>query len=166
MTEPEERFADLIADVKPLRTPAAADGFGRTPKIRQTLRIAAQNHRAPPEQQPAGHNADGITALQLQHMREIRVPLAREIDLHGYYVDDALRLLADFLNERRNRRPEYWLIVHGKGKNSPHYDIAPLKTAILDSLHSHPAVGALVSATDSRGESGAAVVRIRPRDCR
>ena len=83
------------------------------------------------------------------------------IDLHGFFVDEALRYLGDMLDERRNRRAECWVIVHGKGRNSPHYDRAPLKQAVLDLLLRHPAVNALATIIDSDGYSGAVSVEIK-----
>ena len=86
---------------------------------------------------------------------------ARFARLHGFFVDEALRYLGDMLDERRNRRAECWVIVHGKGRNSPHYDRAPLKQAVLDLLLRHPAVNALATIIDSDGYSGAVSVEIK-----
>jgi len=65
------------------------------------------------------------------------------------------------LLKRKNRRAECWVIVHGKGRNSPHYDRAPLKQAVLDLLLRHPAVNALATIIDSDGYSGAVSVEIK-----
>lgn len=163
MSDPKHPFAQLIGTITPIKKHDIAPEFGKRPKRAQRARIAAQNHRssypATPHQDTL--NIDELSPMQIQHMREMRVPLAREIDLHGYYVDDAIRLLNDHLNERRNRRAEYWLLIHGKGKNSPHYDKAPLKIAVYDTLRQHHAVGAFAAVKDRDGESGAVVIRLR-----
>lgn len=163
MTE-KERFADLIGTVTPLQTPPMAEDLGRQAKILQRRRIEAQRIR---------HAADirETLSVNLAHIPEGRfhalcagrLPLAREIDLHGLFVDEALRYLGDMLDERQNRREECWLVIHGKGRNSPHYDRAPLKQAILDMLLRHPAVNALASVHDQDGLSGAVRIAVDER---
>lgn len=163
MSERKITFAELIGTITPLKAQNTDPEFGKQRKIKQSLRIATQNHQPSPQRHydRITLNYDNLTVQQLWHIQQLRIPLAREIDLHGYFVDDAINRLQDALNERRNRRPEYWLIIHGKGKNSPYYDKAPLKNAIYDTLSQHHAIGALVSIHDKQNESGALVIRVR-----
>ena len=161
MTE-KERFADLIGAVTPLQTPPLVEGFGRRSKILQRRRIEAQRVRhAADIRETLSVNLAQIPDARFRALCAGRLPLAREIDLHGFFVDEALRYLGDMLDERQNRREECWLVVHGKGRNSPHYDRAPLKQAILDLLLRHPAVNALASICDKDGFSGAACIEVR-----
>ena len=160
MTE-KERFADLVGIVTPLKTPPQAEDFGKQAKILQRRRIEAQRIRHATAPQEARHNLAAIPDARFHALCAGRLPVAREIDLHGFFVDEALRYLGDMLDERRNRRAECWVIVHGKGRNSPHYDRAPLKQAVLDLLLRHPAVNALATIVDSDGYSGAVSVEIK-----
>ena len=160
MTE-KECFADLIGTVTPLKTPLLAEGFGRQAKILQRRRIEAQRIRQAADiRETLAVNLAHIPEGRFRALAAGRLPLAREIDLHGFFVDEALRYLGDMLGERKNRREECWLVVHGKGRNSPHYDRAPLKQAVLDMLLRHPAVNALVSVHDKDGLSGAAWIEV------
>ena len=160
MTE-KERFADLIGTVTPLETPPRAEGFGRRTKILQRRRIEAQRVRhAADIRETLAVNLAQIPDARFRALCAGRLPLAREIDLHGFFVDEALRYLGDMLDERQNRREECWLVVHGKGRNSPHYDRAPLKQAILDLLLRHPAVNALTGVLDQDGLSGAVCIEV------
>ena len=160
MTE-KERFADLVGTVTPLKTPPLAEGFGRQAKILQRRRIEAQRVRhAADIRETLSVNLAHIPDIRFRALGAGRLPLAREIDLHGFFVDEALRYLGDMLDERQNRREECWLVVHGKGRNSPHYDRAPLKLAVLDLLLRHPAVNALVSVHDWDGFSGAVRIEV------
>ena len=160
MTE-KERFADLIGAVTPLQTPPLVEGFGRRSKILQRRRIEAQRVRhAADIRETLSVNLAQIPDARFRALCAGRLPLAREIDLHGFFVDEALRYLGDMLDERQNRREECWLVVHGKGRNSPHYDRAPLKQAILDLLLRHPAVNALTGVLEQDGLSGAVCIEV------
>ena len=160
MTE-KERFADLVGAVTPLKTPPPAEDFGKQAKILQRRRIEAQRIRHSADPQETRHNLAAIPDARFHALCAGRLPVAREIDLHGFFVDEALRYLGDLLDERRNHRSECWIVVHGKGRNSPHYDRAPLKQAVLELLLRHPAVNALASIVDSDGYSGAVSVEVR-----
>jgi len=157
----KERFADLIGAVTPLKTPPQAEDFGKQAKILQRRRIEAQRIRHDITPQDTRYNLAAIPDARFAALCAGRLPVAREIDLHGFFVDEALRYLGDLLEERRNRRTECWVVVHGKGRNSPQYDRAPLKQAVLDLLLRHPAVNALATIIDSDGYSGAVAVEIR-----
>ncbi|MDO4642474.1 MAG: Smr/MutS family protein [Cardiobacteriaceae bacterium] len=156
----KESFADLIGRVTPLQTPLQNENFGKHLKILQRRRIDAQRIRHVENTQEEQHNLTHIPAPRFHALCRGKLPIAREIDLHGFYVDEALRYLYDLLDERKNRRSECWLIIHGKGRNSPHYDQAPLKQAVLNMLLQHSAVNALSSIIDQDGNSGAVFIDV------
>lgn len=158
MTDKEQEkseFARLVGPVRPLKK--VWNGLEqRPPKLKNWRKIEAQSYRA-----------DGTIfhALNLEQMSEGRfrrlvageLESVREIDLHGFFVDEALRYLQDLIDERSNFRAEIWTIVHGKGKR----EIAPLKIAVWQLLQQHPAIVAIVPVLDYRGESGAVQIEIK-----
>lgn len=163
----EIRFADLIGPIIPLRRQEPQ--IDRTPPRPPSASVlrrrqAAQGARPVPLRAPGGvrFNFDGIPAERFAAMQHGDLPVARIIDLHGYFVDEGVTLLEDALYQRRNRRREIWLIIHGKGRNSPAHDRAPLKQAVIDMLCQHPAVAALVSLQDSDRDSGALCADVHP----
>lgn len=166
---PTDEFSKLIGRVIPLKTIPVSPDFGKKPKVRAHRKIDAQNNRSNDFPQPYTttttiiENYDNIPTATIYAMQREAVHMERIIDLHGLFVDEALRLLDDALIERRNRRPVYWQIIHGKGRNSPIYDKAPLKAQVIEHLRTHSAISALVSIHDSRGESGAVMVRLRKK---
>lgn len=163
----EISFAELVGAVKPLAGKPEHPGFARTsPRpVAQALRrrLAAESRR-PDLPWPRGRqlslNLDGIPAARFAAMQRGELPYARIIDLHGYYVADGLSRLDDALHQRRNRHAEVWLIIHGKGRNSPAHDRAPLKEAVIDLLCQHPAVAALCALADSDRDSGALCIEV------
>ena len=97
MTE-KERFADLVGAVTPLKTPPQAEDFGKQAKILQRRRIEAQRIRHSADPQETRHNLAAIPDARFHALCAGRLPVAREIDLHGFFVDEALRYLGDMLD--------------------------------------------------------------------
>lgn len=162
------RFAELIGAVMPISHKAQHPDFAPTPAPSPSLmrkRQAAQGARAIPKRSAGGvrFNFDDIPAERFAAMQRGDLPFARVVDLHGYFVDEGVTRLDDALYQRQNRRREIWLIIHGKGRNSPAHDRAPLKQAVIDLLCQHPAVAALVSLHDSDRDSGALCADIHPK---
>lgn len=150
--KPQHHYKDALKSKQLLKT-----AFNN----RQQRHIQAQHTRQ--FQRPIGlHtlslNLDNLPAPQFNALKNKHLNPHQIIDLHGIFVNDALRLLNDKLSERKNHRLQYWLIIHGKGNRSPSYDKAPLKNAVLDLLLHHPAVGAIHSMTDSDNRSGGVMI--------
>ncbi|MDO5091222.1 MAG: Smr/MutS family protein [Cardiobacteriaceae bacterium] len=170
--DPPHTFADLIGAVIPIRSPEAHPQFARkAPRpAAQALqrRLAAQGTRPALLVRPrdaVALNLDGIPGERFTAMQRGELPYARIIDLHGHYVADGIVRLDDALHQRNNRHGEIWLIIHGKGRNSPAHDRAPLKQAVIDFLCRHPAVAALCSLPDRDRDSGALAIDVyrKPR---
>ncbi|CAM2954972.1 Smr/MutS family protein [Dichelobacter nodosus] len=155
-------FAELIGAVQKIHKPPQSPDFGRVAKTLQPLRLQAQHKREIPQyfEQEIDENYD-LTARAYQKMLRPDLYFAREIDCHGKYVDDALRYIQDALNFRKNKWLCYWLIIHGKGRNSLIGDRAPVKFAVIGHLRCHPAISAIRALRDGRGESGAVVVAVK-----
>ena len=116
MTE-KERFADLVGIVTPLKTPPQAEDFGKQAKILQRRRIEAQRIRHATAPQETRHNLAAIPDARFHALCAGRLPVAREIDLHGSSWTSAA-LPRRHAGRTQNRRAECWVIVHGKGRNS------------------------------------------------
>lgn len=163
-------FAELVGSVTPLAQKNEHPHFApsRQRPVAQALqrRLAAQGVRPAPvtrRHDAVMFNLDGIPAARFIAMQRGELPFARIIDLHGYYVADGIARLDDALHQRRNRHGEIWLIIHGKGRNSPAHDRAPLKQAVIDFLCRHPAVAALCSLPDRDRDSGALCIDVYRR---
>lgn len=161
-------FADLIGAVDPIARKAQHPDFAQIPRATRAQlrrRQAAQGTPRTADMRLAGAlalNFDDIPAEQFLAMRRGAVIFAKTFDLHGYFVDEGVTLLDDALHARKNRSREIWLVIHGKGRNSPAHDRAPLKHAVIDLLCRHPAVAALCALSDRDHDSGALCIAVHP----
>lgn len=167
MTE-KERFADLFGPATPLKSTLQHEDFGKISKVPRYRHIAAQDARLPMPcpLSPVQMNLAEIPEHRFRLLCRNQLYVAREIDLHGWFVDEGIRFLQDNLEERNNYRYECWRVVYGKGRNSPHYDPAPLKQAALTLLLHHSAVSALAEIQDKDGQSGAVLIEVARRRLR
>lgn len=158
-----EDFATLLGAVKPLkREPTVAD-FGRVVKTPNRRLIEAQ-HERPEDGGDFALNLDNIPEERFKALCEGRARISRCIDLHGYYVDEGIRVLQDALHQRENHRRQCWLIVHGKGRGSARYEVkAPLRAAVLSLLKRHPAIAAFAMKQDFDRDSGSVLVEVHAR---
>ncbi len=163
---PISGFAQLVGEVEQIRLPAVSPNFGNTRKTRQQIRIDAQHVRNHPRfnDRPVAENFDDLPTPLFQAMGHGRLHYTRVIDLHGQTVDQATRYLNDALSNRRNRHLTFWLVVHGKGRNSPAYDKAPVKNAVLETLRRHPGISAIHALLDRDADSGAVVIALRAKE--
>ena len=160
-------FAELLGSVETIKKPACSSAFGKTRKPRRTLRRCTQEERLPQRGRQGGEideNFAAIPASLFAAMGSGKARCRRFVDLHGLFVDEAVKRLRDALSMRRNQELCLWMIVHGKGKHSPYYDRAPLKHAVIDLLRRHPAVAAIRALRDRDRQSGAVVIALQPRD--
>lgn len=158
-------FAELLGAVKPIKKPAHTVLFGRKRRPSQQLRRDAQHMRIEKyrQRQEIDENFAAIPATLFAAMGSGKMRHQRIIDLHGFFVDEAVNLLKDALSLRRNHRLCIWLIVHGKGKHSSKYDRAPLKHAVIDLLRRHQGVAAIRAVRDRDLDSGAVAIALYPR---
>lgn len=159
------RFHDLIGDITPIKPTPAQLRPNPVPKQPNQRKINSQ-HQRPLSNKAHGQdirlNLDHIPEHQFVAMVAGNIRHDVILDLHGWFVDDALRYLDDKLHERKNRHLAYWLIIHGKGQRSPDYDRAPLKNAVLDFLQQQAAVAALSAVKDSDANSGGIRIAVHP----
>jgi len=102
----------------------------------------------------------GIQKSYLKQIRNGKVAVEDNLDLHGCRRDDARKLLLDFLDHAQQQSYKLVRIVHGKGYNSS--DNQPILKAMLNKwLQSIPEVLAFVSAMPRDGGTGAVYVLLK-----
>ena len=106
--------------------------------------------------------AQGIDRAHLDRLKRGRVPVQREVDLHGLERREAGLEVRLQLEEAFEMAERCVLIIHGRGAHS---DLGPvLKEALLGWLCDPPLdrlVMAFASALSEHGGSGATYVRLR-----
>lgn len=106
--------------------------------------------------------AEGIDRAHLDRLKRGRVPVEREIDLHGLRQDEAGREVRVELREAFEMAERCVLIIHGRGA---HAETGPvLKEALLGWLCEPPLdrlVMAFASAAPEHGGTGATYVLLR-----
>ncbi|MEZ4332013.1 MAG: Smr/MutS family protein [Myxococcota bacterium] len=176
---PEERFADLVADARPL-APRGTDAA----RARRPARVAARPRdrrdptregairaedappvafRWPDPDEPRLAAGPGIPDALLQRLRRGEPEPEERIDLHGARVVAAKRLLAQRLASAQARGLRCVLLVHGRGRGSATND-APLRDAVPDWLTrggNARRVLALAPAPQRLGGEGATMVLLR-----
>jgi len=104
----------------------------------------------------------GVQKSYLKQIRNGKVPIEDDIDLHGYRRDDARHMLLAFLDHAQLHQYRLVKIVHGKGYNSD--DNKPVLKAMVNKwLQNIPEVLAFVSATPRDGGIGAVYVLLKKR---
>lgn len=128
--------------------------------FRGSRRVAEEEADAMHEQ------AAGGTRSPSSRMRQLKRGILRigaELDLHGFFKDEAIRRLEHFLSSASARGLAAVLVITGKGTNSPEGPVLPGAVAgwlrgpgLRYAAEFHPAPG-------DRGGSGAFVVFLRSR---
>lgn len=166
----DDLFRRLMADVKPLATPAritpSKPPVSPHPKRRE-LPPSTTHHFverqgidnvAADEQLSFSH--DGPQRRLLQHLRRGEIPRESRLDLHGQTIAEAGTALDEFLRNAQRNRHRCVLIVHGKGHRSPSGQPV-LKAQLNRWLRDAPIVLAFHSARARDGGSGALYVLLR-----
>ncbi|MFO0689375.1 MAG: Smr/MutS family protein [Myxococcota bacterium] len=172
-----ERFADLVADARPLRKDprAAPDAARRTPgagpRKPATAPTPGDDAQAPAFRWPDPddrHRAasPGVSDQQLVRLARGEPEPEERIDLHGTRVAEAKRLVARRIASARARGLRCVLVVHGRGRGSATND-APLRDAVPDWLtrgETGRGVLAFAPAPRHQGGEGATLVLLRKPD--
>jgi len=104
----------------------------------------------------------GVQKSYLKQIRNGKIPIEDDIDLHGYCRDDARQTLLRFIDHAQLHQYRLVKIVHGKGYNSS--DNKPVLKAMVNKwLQNIPEVLAFVSATPRDGGIGAVYVLLKKR---
>ncbi len=106
------------------------------------------------------YTSDGVQRSVLRKLKSGKYSLQAAVDLHGYTVQEARVVLAEFLKNSREKRHLCVRIIHGKGRKQA--DKAPrLKPAVNQWLQRNKAVLAFCSARDCDGGTGAVYVLLK-----
>ena len=156
-------FADALGDVKPLAG-------------REKLRPRPKPSKRPPQHSPARSRrfvverrgddvfarAEDVSRKQLADLRAGRVPVEREVDLHGLDAASARHRLLDVLGDAREAGIRCVLVIHGVGHHSASGPV--LKAALpewLQDVSIGDAVLAFATAPQREGGPGASLVLLR-----
>jgi DNA-nicking Smr family endonuclease len=99
----------------------------------------------------------GIQAKTLKLLRQGKVPIDDELDLHGFTVEQAQAKLEKFLDHALHNHYRYLRIVHGKGYTSG-LEFPPLKNLVNRYVKQCDQVIAFNSAPQNQGGHGAVLV--------
>lgn len=88
-----------------------------------------------------------------------RLPVEREIDLHGHTAESATAMLSEFIRSAQRDGIRKVLIIHGKGSHPDSNGV--LRRLVQELLERNPAVGTTGTARADKGGSGATWAMIR-----
>jgi len=103
---------------------------------------------------------NGIGAQTLRKLRRGHWMTQAELDLHGFTVEEASAMLADFLHQCARRGLRCVRIIHGKGLGSKNREPV-LKRKVAGWLMQRDEILAFCQARRAEGGSGAVVVLLR-----
>lgn len=102
----------------------------------------------------------GIQKRKLTLLKKGQLPLDSVLDLHGYTVKSAEKILFRYINMCLNKNFKCVKIIHGKG--SPCLtQLAPIKNMLYQWLEQHPNISAYATATLKDGGLGATYILIK-----
>lgn len=163
-------FRAAMQDVRPLRRrPQASTGRRRPAPVpgqrladdravlRELLEPGTDHGLGAELGEAIAYARPGVQRRTLRKLRRGHYSVMAEVDLHGLTVDPAKRLLADFLNDCRDRRLHCVRVIHGKGRRSPNTGPV-LKHKVDRWLRQREDVLAFCSARPVDGGTGAVYV--------
>lgn len=137
------------------------------PSTQARVRTQASHHQIPdtlsdgsPANSPEEYLGNGLSRLTFRKLRRGSYPVQDNLDLHGYQIDAARRLLQQFLFEAAQHQLRCVLVIHGKGANSPGGE-AVLRELTRSWLIQHPQVLAYCKAPANLGGSGAVMILLK-----
>ncbi len=164
----EDLFRKEMTGVKPLKSTAR---YRHQPKPKR-IRVREHSELVPmvdvfsdapltedcPDQ--LNFSRSGVQPATLKKLRQGKLSIADEIDLHGMTIDDAREYLRAFLAESEAAGARVIRIVHGKGYRSK--DGRPLIKGMVNRwLREVPMVLAFHSAVPADGGNGAVYVLLK-----
>jgi DNA-nicking Smr family endonuclease len=164
----EQLFRDAMQGVKPLRNDRAslktrpAAIRKRVTQTHKLIKDTLSDDFIPPCDDHLEFMRPGVQKSYMKLIRNGKVTIDDNIDLHGYQRDDARRTLLGFLDHAQSQGYKLVRVVHGKGYNSS--DNKPVLKAMVNKwLQSIPEVLAFVSASPRDGGIGAVYVLLKKR---
>lgn len=164
----QQLFRDAMQGVKPLHSDKASlktrpTGIRkRASEVNSSIKDTLSDDFIPPCDDHLEFMRPGVQKSYMKLIRNGKVSIEDDIDLHGYQRDDARKTLLGFLDHAQQQQYKLVRVVHGKGYNSS--DNKPVLKAMVNKwLQSIPEVLAFVSATPRDGGIGAVYVLLKKR---
>ena len=159
----DERFEDLVGDVKPMADRNREHAPARkVPPRRAPVETAQRGPRLLQDTGPgSGRAADAARSL-VAGLQRGEPPVERQVDLHGQRREVARRSLFHHLDAALQAGQRCVLVIHGAGQHSP--DGPVLREALPGWLAAWPQVDRLLAyapAPDRLGGKGATLVLLR-----
>lgn len=161
-------FRDAMQGVKPLHSDKAclktrpAAIRKRASQASSSIKDTLSDEFIPPCDDHLEFMRPGVQKSYMKLIRNGKVGIEDDIDLHGYQRDDARKTLLAFLGHAQAQGYKLVRVVHGKGYNSS--DNRPVLKAMVNKwLQSIPQVLAYVSTTPRDGGIGAVYVLLKKR---
>lgn len=159
-------FRDAMQGVKPLHSDKAslktrpAAIRKRAAQASSSIKDTLSDDFIPPCDDHLEFMRPGVQKSYMKLIRNGKVAIEDDIDLHGYQRDDARKTLLAFLEHAQSQGYKLVRVVHGKGYNSS--DNRPVLKAMVNKwLQSIPEVLAFVSTTPRDGGIGAVYVLLK-----
>ena len=164
-------FREAIGEVRPIdngRIEKAPKGAQPHPAKfiedeEQALSDSLSDHYDPDEIQPGdilSFKRPGIQNQQFRKLRSGQFSIQAELDLHGYFTDDARKALLRFLRDNQKFGNRILRVIHGKGYRSANTGPV-LKPMVNTWLRQCDEVLAFHSAQPRDGGTGAVYVLIK-----
>ncbi len=102
----------------------------------------------------------GIRLQELSKLKKGEFEVSAELDLHGLTLEEAKKILHDFIKEAYHFKTRYIRIIHGKGHHSQD-EYPALKNLVNQELKTLQAVLAFSSAPARTGGTGAVNVFLK-----
>ena len=168
------RFADLLSNVKPLRTDQTNQVESRAPKpdpipketIKDQQRVLKEALEVSPEFediQPGDSLSfcrPGIQKSIYRKLKKGQYSIGAELDLHGMTIAEAQAALSQFINAVRKENIRCVRIIHGKGFRSSNSG-PRLKPMVNQWLRQRNEILAFSSARPIDGGTGAVYVLLK-----
>jgi DNA-nicking Smr family endonuclease len=173
MPDDTELFRTQIKGVTPLKTTAKTISHKKPrratlikqPNLGDTSLTPQRDISAPP---PVGadefisFHQSGVQTLTLKKLKQGKLAVEAELDLHGYTLAQAEPALERFINDAYQQQARIVRIVHGKGRSS-HQDYPLIKNAVNHWLRRHGYVLAFSSVPPPLGGVGAVHVLLKKK---
>ena len=169
-------FREMMGDVKPLAPDNRIAPSKKRPAPGRHSRDDSADHAQPHSSQRAfiqSEYVDHVRAEEtlyfsrpgLQHkvtkrLKRGEIPVEDSLDLHGATIDEAARVVEEFIQHAQEQGFRCVIIVHGKGHRSEE-NKPVLKSQINHWLRQHNSVLAFCSAMPKDGGVGAMYVLLR-----
>ena len=178
-TDDDQSFRETMSDVRPLRNSKLHADSGQKTNSGVPQSTLRARRKAAEQGRPCAGAAlseawiepiepeeyikfarPGIQDSRLRQLRQGSLPVEYQLDLHGYKIDEARELIADFIKACRQHRLSCVRIIHGKSHRTKERQLT-LKSHTNHWLRQIPDVLAFCSAPPSAGGTGSVLILLK-----